>query len=235
VTRERKTRPDSPSERDEAVRRLILDTGFDRFRRFGTRRITMDELARELRLSKKTIYRHFPTKEALVRACMDRIAGTIQQEILTTLGGDQKAAEKLRRIQASFAKLGPLITSEFVTDLKLEFPHLWEEIDRRRRYIIEHMADLIIQAREDGEIWQTIHPRVAVRMHFAFLQHVMHPDAFALGEFTPAEAVETMLTLLHKGMYVGSPSAPGGGVPEKPSRSGKRDGARRRAQSEKKS
>jgi AcrR family transcriptional regulator len=39
----------------------------------GFHKTTMDEIAKELRISKKTIYKHFSSKDELVRAVFVRI------------------------------------------------------------------------------------------------------------------------------------------------------------------
>ncbi|MGH3575538.1 MAG: TetR/AcrR family transcriptional regulator [Pseudonocardiaceae bacterium] len=38
----------------------------------GVARVSMDDLARELGMSKKTIYRHFPDRRSLLAAVLDR-------------------------------------------------------------------------------------------------------------------------------------------------------------------
>jgi AcrR family transcriptional regulator len=48
----------------------------------GPGRVSMDELARELGMSKKTIYRHFPDREALLTAVLDRQFGAIERAVL---------------------------------------------------------------------------------------------------------------------------------------------------------
>lgn len=46
----------------------ILLKGDELFRKFGIRSITMDDIAKQLGVSKKTIYQHFPDKDELVIA-----------------------------------------------------------------------------------------------------------------------------------------------------------------------
>jgi len=46
----------------------ILHKGDELFRRFGIRSITMDDIAKHLGVSKKTIYQHYPDKDELVSA-----------------------------------------------------------------------------------------------------------------------------------------------------------------------
>ena len=47
----------------------------------GTGRVAMDDLARELGMSKKTIYRHFPDKHSLLTAVLDQQFGAIERRL----------------------------------------------------------------------------------------------------------------------------------------------------------
>jgi AcrR family transcriptional regulator len=57
----------------EAARRLFLAPGFAR--------VSMDDLARELGMSKKTIYRHFPDRRSLVTAVLDRQFAAVERAL----------------------------------------------------------------------------------------------------------------------------------------------------------
>lgn len=50
------------------VRERILDKAQELFFRYGVKSVTMDDIARELGISKKTIYQHFEDKNAMVFA-----------------------------------------------------------------------------------------------------------------------------------------------------------------------
>jgi AcrR family transcriptional regulator len=57
----------------EAAGRLFFAPGFAR--------VSMDDLARELGMSKKTIYRHFPDKRSLVAAVLDRQFAAVEHTL----------------------------------------------------------------------------------------------------------------------------------------------------------
>lgn len=50
----------------------ILDTAFNLFSQFGTRSITMDDIAQKMGVSKKTLYAHFADKDELVTHAITR-------------------------------------------------------------------------------------------------------------------------------------------------------------------
>src|SRR4051812_22373181 len=58
----------------EELRGRILAAFSTKSKRFGIRALLMTELAAELRVSATTLYKLYPSKEALALACVDRWA-----------------------------------------------------------------------------------------------------------------------------------------------------------------
>jgi len=63
--------------RREDIRDLILDAVDVLLAKFGYKKMTMDDVARQVGIGKGTIYLHFPGKEELVLSHIDRIADRI--------------------------------------------------------------------------------------------------------------------------------------------------------------
>ena len=79
--------------RQPNIRELILDGVDALLARFGYRKMTMEDLARQVGIGKGTIYLHFPGKEELALAHVDRIAERLLQrlrEISASLDSPQK-------------------------------------------------------------------------------------------------------------------------------------------------
>jgi TetR/AcrR family transcriptional regulator, cholesterol catabolism regulator len=74
------------------VQDRILDTAFDLFRQFGTRSITMDDIAQKMGVSKKTLYAHFADKDELVVSAVKRYLECMDKE---HLGYQQDAADAI--------------------------------------------------------------------------------------------------------------------------------------------
>jgi AcrR family transcriptional regulator len=58
--------------RSEPARRRILTTAYDLFARRGVRDVGVDEIVERAGVAKATLYRHFPSKDALVLAFLER-------------------------------------------------------------------------------------------------------------------------------------------------------------------
>ncbi|MHB8204939.1 MAG: TetR/AcrR family transcriptional regulator, partial [Desulfomonilaceae bacterium] len=104
---------------------------------YGFRAITMDDLARELGMSKKTLYMHFPSKVALVEAVLfdkvrnvesdlKRITSNSSSDFLTTLH------QLLARVQMHLDEIQP----PFLRDLRREAPEMFSLVETRRREMI---------------------------------------------------------------------------------------------------
>jgi|GEM_PF-4868916 len=204
VVRELLERPVTTNAGDkfEATKKLLLETAFKKFMKFGTRRVTMDEIARDLRISKRRIYEFFPSKEALVKACIDHFSMMILPRMMNAFNSSGGVSERFIAMQKVLADLSAVITSEFVTDLKLEFPNLWEMVDERRTFVIGNFEKVIEEGIKSGEIWPNVHPKAVMSIILNTVLHVVSPEALSTGDFTPRQALYSMLTMIGRGLFV---------------------------------
>ena len=82
----------------EDIRDLILDAVDVLLSRFGYKKMTMDDVAREVGIGKGTIYLHFPGKEELVLAHIDRIAERVVAGLGEIARSSESSGKRLRRM-----------------------------------------------------------------------------------------------------------------------------------------
>src|SRR5579875_112056 len=63
--------PHSEANRDSTVSGRIADTSYELFSRRGVRAVGVDTVVMDARVAKKTLYRYFPSKEALALAFLE--------------------------------------------------------------------------------------------------------------------------------------------------------------------
>jgi AcrR family transcriptional regulator len=78
------------------VENLILDRAKSRFDRFGYKKTTMDEISRDCRISKKTVYVCFKDKEHLFLSLLLRESSLAQEYIFAQTRGIADPVEKLK-------------------------------------------------------------------------------------------------------------------------------------------
>lgn len=80
------------------IKNFILDKAQERFDRFGYKKTTMDEISRDCRISKKTIYEHFHDKENLFNSLFTREFRRANDTIFARIGDAADPLEKLRQL-----------------------------------------------------------------------------------------------------------------------------------------
>ncbi|WIX98600.1 TetR/AcrR family transcriptional regulator [Amycolatopsis mongoliensis] len=97
---------------------LILDAAGRLFLTPGPGRVNLDELARDLGMAKKTIYRHFPDKHSLMTAVLDRQFGAIERTLAAAAEEtrDRPFGEQVRQfLIAAGGELGRIGAAQLAT------------------------------------------------------------------------------------------------------------------------
>ena len=78
-------------------RQRILEAARKRFRYYGVRKTTMQEIARDAGVAVGTLYLYFKDKDDLLVACTDEYVSRHRRQAEANLARDASAADKLRR------------------------------------------------------------------------------------------------------------------------------------------
>lgn len=99
-------------EKSDAIRKLILDRARDLFFAYGYSSTTTEQIANDLGISKKTLYKFFPKKEDLFRAVIDQVMEEFNSQIDSIIGDSSlsfvEKASALGKIHAEFAAKAPV-------------------------------------------------------------------------------------------------------------------------------
>ena len=82
----------------EDIRDLILDAVDVLLAKFGYRKMTMEDVARQVGIGKGTIYLHFPGKEELILSHIDRIADRIAAKLREIAGSSDTPDRRIRKM-----------------------------------------------------------------------------------------------------------------------------------------
>jgi AcrR family transcriptional regulator len=126
----------------EEFRRKVIVTAGQIFSRYGFRKTTMEEIARELKMGKSSIYYYFASKEEIFEAVVLYEANILRNELTTAIKAVESPVEKVRsyvfvRMKA-FEKLSNYYNAIF--DKNLDHFDFIENI--RARYDREELAIL---------------------------------------------------------------------------------------------
>lgn len=80
----------------EDIDDLILDAADRLLARYGYRKMTIDDVAREVGIGKGTVYLHFKSKEDLALSRIDRLINRLKTELQNVAISNHDPAERLR-------------------------------------------------------------------------------------------------------------------------------------------
>ena len=136
----------------------ILHVGREILASEGLRAITTQAIAKRARVSKKTLYLAFPSKDALLEAI---VLSLIEEHLNRWDRILEREALAIDRIQASLrfvSEFIPLIQQQLINQVQSVAPQLWETIDAIRMKRLRRMAALISEAQREGHLRGDIDP-----------------------------------------------------------------------------
>jgi AcrR family transcriptional regulator len=175
----------------------LLDALETIFLRDGFRDVTVDQLARELRCSKRTVYELAPSKEELFLRVFDRYLSRLREE-------GRKGAATAAPIDAFTPYLRPAIdaarklSATLMRDMAAYAPanEMWERHRRERmtglRKLVEHCVD--------EKIFRNANPYLVAEVFDASLRRICEPKFLSTSKLSYREALSELYGLLLHGL-----------------------------------
>jgi AcrR family transcriptional regulator len=185
----------------------ILEGAEHLFMRFGVRSISMDEVARHLAMSKKTLYQYFDNKDELVfqvavrasdRDCQDWLSMHDQFKAKSALEETMAVGAMMRK---KIAEVNPVILFE----LKRYHPRAWREFTNKNETQMEgSIAGNILRGQAEGVYHAFLKPRIIAKSLVVQVMSAFDHEIFPPNEFTLAETQEQLLEHFVRGLLTPS-------------------------------
>ncbi len=130
--------------------------------RYGIKSITMDEVARHCNMSKKTIYQHFPDKDSLVQAIMEKHMAEDIGKIDMLMQQNLSALEEVLKISEFMKKDIQEIHPSVLFDLKKYHSSAYELFEKHRD---GHFIQVVSRNLEKGISEGVYRPGIDVRLY----------------------------------------------------------------------
>ncbi len=151
------------------AQKKLLDSAHELFLKYGVKSVSMDDIARMLGISKKTIYNLVQNKKGLVHSVVSAHIEKEEQFINDIAEKSQNALDEMisiaRHVQSILKSMKPSLTY----DLKKYHPETWELIDKDHfKFIENHIQRNLVRGIEEGlyikEIRTDIIPKLFVNI-----------------------------------------------------------------------
>jgi len=116
-----------------SIKERIVAKASEMFFKYGIRSITMNDVAKELGISKKTIYQHFEDKDELVYQIMKAQMEKDQCEWFNINENTENEIEKIIMAMDLIRKSMVDLNSSIVFDIKKYYPRAWEVLESHKK------------------------------------------------------------------------------------------------------
>ena len=188
-------------DKDAQVREKILNIAEKRMTKFGYRKVTMDEIANDLVMSKNTIYNHFSSKIEMAEALFGRLEKEIRHELSLI---EESSKDPLEIISKSIFflqhKLAPWF-EHFLADIKFELPDLWQQfVDFRNEEILE-IRKFIEDGIRKGK-FRKINAALALQVYMGAIDQAINPGFLEKEKISFSDALEGVLDIWSRGVLL---------------------------------
>ncbi len=161
----------------------------------------MDGLAFALGMSKKTLYIHFPSKDAIVAAIIAATGATIRRQVEAVLAGPDRFPGKLEGVLTIVAAQFGAMSPEFLSDLQRFAPHLNRAIDALKEHNIPLLLGRVLAVgAEQGTVRPDIDVTFLIEYWLQVIKGMHDPAVLARTDLTPRAAFEKALDLFFCGV-----------------------------------
>ena len=196
--------PKAPPTEDRARARIIA-AACSHFFALGFRGVTMDDLAAELGMSKKTLYASFSGKNDLLRAVLLDKSRSIEadlERISVHSGADVMVA--LRELLSCAQRYTQEIQPPFVRDIGREGPEMFELVQSRRRDAIQrYFRRLFDNGRRTGIFRKDIPAPIIIEMLLSATEAIINPTTMSQLGLTANEGFTLVITVILEGVFTG--------------------------------
>ena len=185
---------------DLEERDRILNSAEGKFFTQGFVKVTVDEIAEDLGMSKKTIYKFFPSKEEIMLGIMRMNMRRIEKQLVSIVESAKPFDQKFSEFLALLARLTSKFSKQLQKDVRTRLPVLDREIETfRREKIYGRLRSMFLQAKEEGFLRKDLNDEIFMLVFTNAAQNIMIPSVLAQHAFSAEEAFRQIFRVLFEG------------------------------------
>lgn len=177
----------------------ILRGSAELFFKYGIRSVTMDDIAKHLGMSKKTIYLYFKEKDEIVHKLMQ---GDIKQHEIEFERINREADNVveevfaiMKRMADIVGKINPLV----FYDLQKHYPNTWKLMKNFKMDFVQKMVEHSLEKGiKDGYVRNDVNVKIMARLRMEEVELAFNPDAFSPDKF---KIIDVQLALAEHFLY----------------------------------
>jgi AcrR family transcriptional regulator len=175
-------------------RERILSVAVELFSKFGIRSVSMDDLAHQLGISKKTIYLHFSDKDDIITLATEQYLREGRDFVKGLNKESHDSIDALIKINTYMNRNNRETTASLLFDLQKYHPKAWHMMEAfKKNFLSEIVRVNLEKGIVAGLFREDIHPDISTRIRLEEASMVFNEELFPRSKFNLNEVSETLL------------------------------------------
>lgn len=185
----------------EKKRNEIIEQSALVFLRHGIRSVTMDDLAKSLGMSKKTIYNYFKDKDELIKCIVNTLIEKNRKACEVGRLKSENAIDALMSISEYSTRLFTEIHTSVFYDLQKYYPETWNIIRQHRfDFISKQITENIQRGQKEGIYLSNLDPKTMSGIHLSMVSMMTDSDIFDVENNQYGELLEQIVLFQLRGI-----------------------------------
>ena len=183
------------------VESRILNNARDLFFRYGLKNVTMDEIAADLGMSKKTLYEFYPNKKEIINRITENFLSDQNDAHQQVSAKSKDAVDELIQLMGLINHIFENLDVRVIYDMQRYYPEAWNIFLKHKEDFI--MRDITLNLKrgiQEGLFRNDIHVEIIARMRLEQVQLAMDPRYFPAEKYNLTEVHQQLLLQYVKGL-----------------------------------
>ena len=176
----------------EMARTDILEIGISNF--------TIENLAVKLHISKKTIYKYFPSKNDLIKAVLNLYYNQICAKVQAVEINLNDPLATISIILKTVYQQTSKMSSKTFYEVKLYYPDYWQKIEQFRENVIQQLSELFNIAQKQGLIRKDVNLYFIIQLIMKIVQDIFQPEFLVNSPYTFTNIIPSFIDLIMNGL-----------------------------------
>ncbi len=188
-------------EKELKTRHRIVVGALEEFKKFGFSKVSMDEIAQTLGMSKKTIYKHFKSKEDLLMASVQFMQQCVHDEVNPIFEEELDFIDKMMKIGSKVSEKMTEMPLNFLFDIQKNAPEVWQQhLEFKKIHIRKGFTDFLEMGIRDGMFRADMPKELLIEIYYGLISHLFQPSQLINSKLDVSSTYFAMMRLLFEGM-----------------------------------
>lgn len=171
------------------------------FWKYGVRSVTMEDIAKTLGISKKTIYQHFADKEQILYQVMRDKMTKNQSEMACGPFKAENPVEEILYVLTMLQKHADQVSPNLLIDIKRHYPQAYALFRQyKEQYIVQSILENIQKGIAQGLYRSDINPTILARLRVEQIELAFNNDIFPTDQYSMYEIQHELMHHFVRGM-----------------------------------